>query len=39
MSEGTPTVVLVHCAFADSSSWNVVITRLQAKGVPVAGAQ
>jgi pimeloyl-ACP methyl ester carboxylesterase len=27
--------VLVHGAFADASSWNAVITRLQAKGVPV----
>jgi pimeloyl-ACP methyl ester carboxylesterase len=35
MSEGTPTVVLVHGAFADASSWNGVISRLQAKGVPV----
>jgi pimeloyl-ACP methyl ester carboxylesterase len=35
MSETTPTVVLVHGAFADASSWNAVITRLQAKGVPV----
>ena len=36
MSEPTsPTVVLVHGAFADASSWNGVITRLQAKGVPV----
>jgi pimeloyl-ACP methyl ester carboxylesterase len=31
----TATVVLVHGAFADASSWNGVITRLQAKGVPV----
>ncbi len=31
----TPTVVLVHGAFADASSWNGVITQLQAKGVPV----
>ena len=31
----SPTVVLVHGAFADASSWNGVITRLQAKGVPV----
>ena len=30
---GTPTVVLVHGAFADASSWNGVIERLQAKGV------
>lgn len=29
------TVVLVHGAFADSSSWAGVIERLQAKGVPV----
>ena len=32
---GPPTVVLVHGAFADSSSWNGVIERLQASGVPV----
>jgi pimeloyl-ACP methyl ester carboxylesterase len=31
----TPTVVLVHGAFADASSWNGVIERLQAKGVQV----
>jgi pimeloyl-ACP methyl ester carboxylesterase len=31
----TPSVVLVHGAFADSSSWNGVIERLEAKGVPV----
>jgi pimeloyl-ACP methyl ester carboxylesterase len=30
-----PTVVLVHGAFADSSSWNGVVTRLLAKGYPV----
>jgi pimeloyl-ACP methyl ester carboxylesterase len=30
-----PTIVLVHGAFADSSSWNPVITRLLAKGYPV----
>jgi pimeloyl-ACP methyl ester carboxylesterase len=35
MSEATPTVVLVHGAFADASSWSGVIERLQAKGVPV----
>ena len=28
MPEQTPTVVLVHGAFADSSSWNGVIERL-----------
>ena len=32
------TVVLVHGAFADSSSWNGVIERLQAKGVHVTAA-
>ena len=31
----SPTVVLVHGAFADASSWSGVIARLQAKGVPV----
>jgi pimeloyl-ACP methyl ester carboxylesterase len=30
-----PTVVLVHGAFADASSWNGVIERLEAKGVHV----
>jgi pimeloyl-ACP methyl ester carboxylesterase len=35
MSEGTPTVMLVHGAFADASSWNRVIERLQAKGLQV----
>src|SRR6476660_3997893 len=32
------TVVLVHGAFADSSSWAGVIERLQAKGIPVVAA-
>ncbi len=32
------TVVLVHGAFADSSSWNGVIERLQAKGIKVTTA-
>jgi pimeloyl-ACP methyl ester carboxylesterase len=36
VSEQSPlTVVLVHGAFADGSSWNGVIERLQAKGVQV----
>ena len=35
---GSPTVVLVHGAFADSSSWNGVIERLQEKGVLVTAA-
>lgn len=30
-----PTVVLVHGAFADSSSWNGVITQLEKDGYPV----
>ncbi|GLZ30052.1 alpha/beta hydrolase [Lentzea sp. NBRC 105346] len=33
-----PTVVLVHGAFADSSSWNGVVERLQAAGYPVIAA-
>src|SRR4029450_12909564 len=32
------TVVLVHGAFADSSSWNGVIERLQAAGIQVPAA-
>lgn len=32
---GKPTVVLVHGAFAESSSWNPVIAKLLAKGYPV----
>ena len=35
MSNESPTVVLVHGAFADASSWNGVIERLHAKGVTV----
>jgi pimeloyl-ACP methyl ester carboxylesterase len=35
MPHETPTVVLVHGAFADGSSWNGVIGRLHAKGVQV----
>jgi pimeloyl-ACP methyl ester carboxylesterase len=34
-SEDRPAVVLVHGAFADSSSWNEVIQQLQAAGVKV----
>jgi hypothetical protein len=30
----TPTIVLVHGAFADASSWNGVIERLQQQGAP-----
>jgi pimeloyl-ACP methyl ester carboxylesterase len=32
---GQPTVVLVHGAFADGSSWSGVIERLQARGIDV----
>ena len=35
MSDETPTVVLVHGAFADASSWNGVVELLLAKGVKV----
>jgi pimeloyl-ACP methyl ester carboxylesterase len=35
---GNPTVVLVHGAFADSSSWNGVVEQLQAKRVQVTCA-
>ncbi|MFJ4467092.1 alpha/beta fold hydrolase [Streptomyces sp. NPDC089424] len=35
---GKPTVVLVHGAFADSSSWNGVIKRLKQHGYPVVAA-
>jgi hypothetical protein len=31
---GSPTVVLVHGAYADGSSWNGVIKRLQADEAP-----
>jgi pimeloyl-ACP methyl ester carboxylesterase len=34
-TSAAPTVLLVHGAFADSSSWNDVIKRLQAAGIAV----
>ena len=34
-SAGSATVVLVHGAFADASSWNGVIERLEARGLNV----
>jgi pimeloyl-ACP methyl ester carboxylesterase len=37
-TDGAPTVVLVHGAFADSSSWTGVIKRLHARGVKVTAA-
>jgi pimeloyl-ACP methyl ester carboxylesterase len=36
--DAVPTVVLVHGAFADSSSWNGVIPRLQYQGYTVVAA-
>ena len=33
--DSTPTVVLVHGAFVDASSWNGVITELKAAGLDV----
>jgi pimeloyl-ACP methyl ester carboxylesterase len=33
-----PTVVLVHGAFADSSSWNGVVKKLEEDGYPVVAA-
>ena len=34
-ADGKPTIVLVHGAFADASSWNGVIDRLQHQGYTV----
>ena len=36
--ESKPTVVLVHGAFADSSSWNGVVSKLTSDGFPVVAA-
>ena len=36
--EAKPTIVLVHGAFADASSWNGVITILEKDGYPVVAA-
>ncbi|GAA2050401.1 alpha/beta fold hydrolase [Leifsonia soli] len=38
MTDQTPTVVLVHGAFADASSWNGVIERLHRQSIPVVAA-
>ncbi|MHC9083584.1 alpha/beta fold hydrolase [Luteimonas sp. RIT-PG2_3] len=38
-AEATPSVVLVHGAFADGSSWNKVIPLLQARGLKVVAVQ
>ncbi|MFQ6395781.1 alpha/beta fold hydrolase [Nocardia sp. KC 131] len=37
-TETTPTIVLVHGAFADSSSWNGVVANLRAQGYSVIAA-
>ena len=39
MTKSSATVVLVHGAWADGSSWSQVIPMLLAKGVPVVAAQ
>ncbi|BFM38393.1 hypothetical protein OLK001_03190 [Synechocystis sp. LKSZ1] len=36
--DNKPTIILVHGAFAESSSWNGVLTKLIAKGYPVVAA-
>jgi len=36
--DGKPTIVLVHGAFAESNSWNGVLTKLIAKGYPTIAA-
>jgi len=36
--QATPTVVLVHGAFAESASWNGVIEQLRGEGYPVVAA-
>jgi pimeloyl-ACP methyl ester carboxylesterase len=38
MSEQTPTIVLVHGAFAESASWTAVVEQLQARGHEVVAA-
>ncbi|MFJ4523651.1 alpha/beta fold hydrolase [Streptomyces sp. NPDC088810] len=35
MTTSTPTVVLIHGAFADAASWSGVIEELQSDGIPV----
>jgi len=37
-ADARPTIVLVHGAFAESSSWAAVVARLRAKGFPVIAA-
>jgi pimeloyl-ACP methyl ester carboxylesterase len=39
MTKAATTIVLVHGAWADGSSWNKVVALLQAKGLPVIAVQ
>ncbi|MDC0710285.1 alpha/beta hydrolase [Stigmatella sp. ncwal1] len=39
VNPAAPTVILVHGAFADGSSWNKVIPLLEARGVPALAVQ
>jgi pimeloyl-ACP methyl ester carboxylesterase len=39
MTKAATTIVLVHGAWADGSSWNKIIPLLQAKGLPVVAVQ
>jgi pimeloyl-ACP methyl ester carboxylesterase len=38
MSEQSPTIVLVHGAFAESASWSAVVEQLQSRGLEVIAA-
>ena len=38
MSEQSPTVVLLHGAFAESASWSAVVEQLQSRGIDVVAA-
>jgi pimeloyl-ACP methyl ester carboxylesterase len=38
MTEQTPTIVLVHGAFAESASWSAVVEQLQSRGLEVVAA-
>jgi alpha-beta hydrolase superfamily lysophospholipase len=38
MSEQTPTIVLVHGAFAESASWSRLVEQLQSRGHEVVAA-
>ena len=38
MTEQTPTIVLVHGAFAESASWSAVVEQLQSRGLEIVAA-